>query len=243
MSKTFLITGASTGLGAHMAVFFAPGNEIFVHYAASKFEAEQVAATVLQQGGTPHLVQADLTTEAETLKLITQVEQRVEKLDVLINNAGALFHRETAQELTWALMEKTFRLNVFSLMLLTSRCVPLLERGLDPTILNITSIAMRHGAPTASIYGASKGAVDSFTRGMAKELAPKIRVNAIAPGVIETPFHDKVSSPEKLKAWRDQSPLKINGTSDDITLVADMLIRNPFITGETIDVNGGLFMR
>ena len=119
----------------------------------------------------------------------------------------------------------------------------MLEKGDGPCIINITSVAMRHGAPTASIYGASKAALDSFTRGIAKELAPAIRVNAVAPGVIITPFHDKVSTPEQLETWREGNPLKKNGNPIHIAETIKFLIDNDFVNGETIDINGGLFMR
>ena len=102
---------------------------------------------------------------------------------------------------------------------------------------------MHHGAPTATIYGGAKSAIDSFTRGVAKELAPDIRVNAVAHGVIETPFHDKVSTPERLQTFKNDTPLKTNGQAIHIVMAIKMLIENDFITGETIDVNGGLFMR
>jgi 3-oxoacyl-[acyl-carrier protein] reductase len=102
---------------------------------------------------------------------------------------------------------------------------------------------MRHGAPTATVYGASKGALDSFTRGAAKELAPDIRVNAVAPGVILTPFHEKYTSPEQMERFRDMNPLKSHGSSDQIAKTIRFIIENGFLTGETIDVNGGVFMR
>jgi 3-oxoacyl-[acyl-carrier protein] reductase len=107
----------------------------------------------------------------------------------------------------------------------------------------MSSVAMRHGAPTATVYGASKAAVDSFTRGIAKELAPQIRVNAVAPGVILTPFHDKVTAPEKLEEFRKNNPLQKNGEAIHIAMAVKFLIDNDFINGETIDINGGLFMR
>ncbi|MCY4000513.1 MAG: SDR family oxidoreductase [Bacteroidetes bacterium] len=107
----------------------------------------------------------------------------------------------------------------------------------------MTSIAMRHGAPTATIYGAAKGAMDSFTRGATRELAPQIRVNAITPGVILTPFHDRYSTKEKLADIANQTPLEFNGESDHIARAVEFLIENIFMTGETIDINGGLFMR
>ena len=128
-------------------------------------------------------------------------------------------------------------------MMLTSLCIPLLEKGHKPNIINITSLAVRHGAPTATSYGAAKAAIDAFTRGAAKELAPTIRVNAIAPGVIITPFHDKVSTPEQLEMWLDMIPLKIHGEARDIARAVEFIINTDFMTGETIDINGGHFMR
>jgi len=100
--------------------------------------------------------------------------------------------------------------------MVSSFCIPLLEKGKNPCIINLTSIAVRHGAPTATIYGASKGAVDVFTRGLAKELAPTIRVNAVAPGVIVTPFHDGVTPPERMEQFREAAPLGRNGESKEI---------------------------
>lgn len=244
MNRTILITGGSTGLGADMAVDLAKGNRIVIHYCSSADAAKGVSEQVQAAGGTPYLVQADLTNENGAATIANFVQDNLDsKLDVLINNAGALIRRQTVEELSWDLMQECFTLNVFSLMRLTSLCVPFLRKGTDPQIINLTSIAMRHGAPTATIYGASKGAVDSFTRGCAKELAPDIRVNAIAPGVIETPFHEKVSTPEQLVKFAGMSALQRNGKAAHITSVVRLLIENDFITGETIDVNGGLLMR
>jgi 3-oxoacyl-[acyl-carrier protein] reductase len=162
---------------------------------------------------------------------------------VLVNNAGGLIRRHAARDLPWDLMQEIFALNTFSTMLLSSLCVPLLERGTQPAIVNVTSIAIRHGAPTATIYGAAKGAIDVFTRGLAKELAPTIRVNAVAPGVIETPFHEKVTTPEKMAQFRAAAPLQRNGTAEEVAAAIAFLIDNPFMTGATLDINGGMFMR
>ena len=128
-------------------------------------------------------------------------------------------------------------------MKLSSLFIPWLKKGNNPCIINISSIAIRHGAPGATIYGACKGAIDSFTRGLAHELAPTIRVNAVSPGVIDTPFHKKVSTPEKMKSFKESTPLKQIGEAIHIAKTIEFLINNDFITGETIDVNGGLFMR
>ena len=243
MSKTILITGASTGIGAATARQLAAGNEILVHYHTSQAAAEGVAAAIRGAGGTAHLIQADLATEAGCRAVADFARDRLGKLDVLVNNAGGLIRRLPARQLEWQLMQEVFALNTFSTMLVSSRCIPLLERGTRPCIVNVTSIAVRHGAPTATLYGAAKGALDTFTRGLAKELAPTIRVNAVAPGVIETPFHDHVTTPEKMAQFRASAPLQRNGTAEEVAHVIAFLIDNLFMTGETIDVNGGMFMR
>ena len=243
MSKQILITGASTGLGAETARLLAAGNEIFVHYNASGEAAQQVAKDVVKLDGKAHLLQADLTTEKGCRELVQSVSEKTDKLDVLFNNAGGLIRRTAAGECDWSLMQEVFTLNTFSTMMMTSLCIPLLEKGEDPCIINNSSLATRHGAPTATIYGAAKGAIGVFTKGAAKELAPKIRVNAVAPGVILTPFHDKVTTAEQLELWQENTPLKRHGQAMHIAMAVKFLIENDFITGETIDINGGLFMR
>jgi len=242
MSKIMLITGASTGIGAATARLLAPQNKIIVHYCSSKEAAGRVAKDVEKSGGEAFLIQEDLTSEEACIRLVKKVAGRYSKLDVLINNAGGLIRRQAARELEWKLMLDTFSLNTFSAMKISSLCIPLLEKGEDPNIINVTSLAARNVSPTATIYGASKGAIDSFTRGLANELAPKIRVNAVAPGIIDTPFH-KTSTTEKIKKFKEATPLKRIGEAIHIAKTIKFLIEDDFITGETIDVNGGLFMR
>ena len=243
MRKTILITGASTGIGAATARLLAAGNLIFAHYHSSKAEAGRTARAVGEQGGEAVLLQADLSTEQGCRDLLSAVAARSGSLDALVNNAGGLIRRTPVRDLPWELMLQTFALNVFSTMLVSRLAIPLLEKGTNPAIVNISSIAVRTGAPTATIYGAAKGAVDVFTRGLAKELAPAIRVNAVAPGFIRTPFHDKVSTPELMETSRQNTPLKRLGEAAHIAEAIRFLIEAEFITGETIDVNGGLFMR
>jgi 3-oxoacyl-[acyl-carrier protein] reductase len=244
MPKTILITGASTGIGAETARYLAKDNTIIVHYNASRDAAEKVAQDVRQAEGQAHLIQADVTSNTGCTALIDTVSQNFDHLDALVNNAGGMFHRHPINEgFEWEFMERIFALNTFSVMKLTSLCLPLLKKGSDPSIVNITSVAIRHGAPTATIYGAAKSALDSFTRGIAKELAPDIRVNAVAPGVIETPFHEKVSTPEQLETFKSRTPVGKNGQSIHIAQAINLLIENDFMTGETIDVNGGIYMR
>ncbi len=241
MSRTILITGASTGIGAATAVALAPGNTLLLHY--HKTSAEPVAKACRQAGASVYLLQADLSTEEGCRSLAEVTTGHAATLDVLINNAGTLVERHSVPSLRWSLMEKIFAVNTFSAMMMTRLCIPLLRKGTDPSIVNITSIAARHGAPSATLYGAAKGALDSFTRGSAKELAPDIRVNAVAPGVILTPFHDKYTPADRLEEIRADTPLGFHGLSEHIAHAVEFLVNNAFTTGETIDVNGGLFMR
>ena len=243
MAKTILITGASTGIGACTARTLAKDNTIFIHYNSSEAAARQVAEEVEAAGGTARLLQANLMTEQGCKALYEQLASHTEHLDVLINNAGGLVQRHHLHEFSWELMNRIFALNTYSTMMMTTLCLPLLRKGTDPNVINVTSIAMRHGAPTATIYGASKAAIDSYTRGAAKELAPDIRVNAVAPGVIVTPFHERYSTPERMESFRKNTPLQINGESEHIASAIKFLMENTFTTGETLDINGGLFMR
>jgi len=244
MSKNIFITGAGTGIGAETAILLAPDNHIFLHYNQSKEEVQKVKSQVEQRGGTATLLQADITNEAACMKLVADLAKQVDHLDVLVNNAGGLVQRQACDALQWDLMEKIFALNTFSLMKITSLCIPLLRKSKDdPSIINISSVVVRHGGPSATLYAASKGAVDVFTRGLCRELAPHIRANSVAPGVIDTPFHKKVSTPAQMEAWAAGNPLKKNGEPRSIALAIKMLIENNFINGESIDVNGGLNIR
>jgi 3-oxoacyl-[acyl-carrier protein] reductase len=242
MGKRILITGASTGIGAEAAVLLAPGNEIIVHYHSSTEGAEKTAKRVQDAGGTAELVKADLRTP-EGCRALSDVAGRNGVLDVLVNNAGGLVRRRSAGDIDMEHIQEVFSLNTFSTILMVAGCLPFLEKSDDPSIVNVTSIVIRHGAAGATMYGASKSAIDAYTRGLAKELAPKIRVNAVAPGVIDTPFHEKVSNPEMMKNWAEACPLKKNGNPYDIAHAIKFLIENSFIHGETIDVNGGMMTR
>jgi 3-oxoacyl-[acyl-carrier protein] reductase len=243
MKKIILVTGASTGIGAATARLLAAGNLVYVHYHSSAAEAERTAAAVAEAGGEAVLLRADLSTEQGCRDLLQGVSARSDRLDALVNNAGGALQRVPARELEWDLLLRTFALNAFSAMMVSRLAIPLLERGTDPSIVNLSTIGVRTGAPTATAYGAAKGAVDVFTRGLARELAPAIRVNAVAPGFILTPFHEKVSTPELLEANRQNTPLKKLGQAGQVAEAIRFLIESPFVTGETVDVNGGLFMR
>ncbi len=241
--KKILITGASTGIGAETARSMAKGNELFLTYNRSVEAAEALAVELKNLGAEVHLLKADITSEQACIALFEDIKAYTEYLDVLVNNAGGLVQRQAADSLQWDLMQDIFALNTFSLFKITSLAIPLLRKGNSPSITNITSVVVRHGGPTATLYAASKGAVDTFTRGLATELAPVIRVNSVSPGVIDTPFHHKVSTPEQMVNWAENNPLKRNGTPENIASTVAFCINNDFVNGESIDINGGLTMR
>ncbi|MBF6302605.1 SDR family oxidoreductase [Nocardia amamiensis] len=243
MNKTILITGAGTGIGAATARELAPGNRMILHYNTSKADAVALREELAPLCESVDLVGADLTTDIGCENLVDEIAGLLPALDVLVNNAGGMLERQSVKDLTWSHLADTFVLNAVSAMRLTSLCTGLLERGTNPCVVNVTSIAMRHGAPTATAYGASKAAVDSFTRGAAKELAPKIRVNAVAPGMIDTRFHARVTPQDMLRQFIENTPLGRIGDVTDVARTIRFLVESEFITGETIDCNGGFSMR
>jgi len=244
MPRNIVITGASKGIGASAAELLAPGNTIYINYCSNDADAQKSAEAVEANGGKAILAKADISSENGCVSLFEKVAATTGSVDVLVNNAGSLIKRQLADALEWDFMIESFSLNTFSAMKLSSLFVPLLKASKqDPNIINITTIGIRRGAPTASIYGAAKGALDGFTRAIAVELAPDIRVNAVSPGVIVTPFHDKISTPQHFENWKNATPLKRNGDPVDIAKAIKFVAECDFLCGETVDVNGGQYMR
>jgi 3-oxoacyl-[acyl-carrier protein] reductase len=242
-AKTIVITGAGMGIGAETAREMASGNRLILHYHSSKSDALALQAELEPLCAGVDTIGADLTTDVGCVSLFQETKERFQSLDVLVNNAGGMIERQSVKDLTWDHLVDTFALNTFSAMRLTGLFTELLQLGSNPCVVNVTSIAMRHGAPSATAYGASKSAMDSFTRGAANELGPRIRVNAVAPGIIDTRFHERVTPQEKMKQFIDNTPLKRAGGVLDVARTIKFLVESDFITGETIDCNGGLSMR
>jgi 3-oxoacyl-[acyl-carrier protein] reductase len=244
--KVVLVTGASTGIGAACAkAFGALGCKVAVHYNSSKAAAMAVAEAVEKAGGEALVVQGDLRRTTDCERVVTETVKRFKRIDVLINNAGALVKRVPITDVSDEIFDDIVGLNVRSMMMCTKYAVPHMTRG--SSIINLTSIAARNGGgPGASLYAGSKGFVSTATKSIAKELAGRqIRVNAVAPGVITTPFHEKFSTPEQLEAMRLTIPMARLGTADEcvgafIYLASEKL--SSYVTGQIIEVNGGQYM-
>lgn len=244
--KVLLVTGASTGIGAACAkAFGALGCKVAVHFNSSGAAAMAVAEAVEKAGGEALVVQGDLRRSSECERVVTETVKRFDRIDVLINNAGALVKRVPITDLSDEIFDDIVGLNVRSMLMCTKYAVPHMPKG--AAIINLTSVAARTGGgPGASLYAGSKGFVSTATRSLAKELVGRqIRVNAVAPGVISTPFHDKFSTPEQLEAMRLTIPMARLGTADEcvgafIYLASENL--SSYVTGQIIEVNGGQYM-
>lgn len=246
--QAVLVTGASTGIGAAIArAFGASGASVGVHYNRSEAEARQVAAEIESAGGRAVLLRADVSDASQSETVVGAMVDAFGRLDVLVNNAGALVHRSPIADAADALFDEVMRLNLDSVFRLCRAAIPVMRAQGSGNIINMTSIAARTGGAGGSVlYATSKGAVSTFTHGLARELAPdNIRVNAIAPGVILTPFHERYSTPDMIAAMVKAIPMNRAGAAEEcvgtaLFLASDQL--SSYVTGQIIEVNGGQYM-
>jgi len=246
--KIVLITGASTGIGAAAArAFGAVGARVCVHYNNSASEAEKVVAAIRAEGAEAWAEQADLGTPGNAAKLVARVAAQAGGLDVLINNAGDLLGRVPFAETDATIYRRLIDLNLTSVVEASHAALPHLRARGRGAIINTTSIAARNGGgPGTILYATTKGAVSTFTRGLAKEVARDgIRVNGVAPGIIATPLHDRYTTPETMKALIAGIPMGRAASAEEcagtyLFLASDSL--SGYITGQIIEVNGGQLM-
>jgi 3-oxoacyl-[acyl-carrier protein] reductase len=246
--KAVLITGASTGIGAAAArAFAAHGARLAVHYNASREAAEKVAAEVRALGGEAVLVAGDVTESANVKRIVAQAHAALGRIDVLINNAGGLVARTRIEDYSEAFLQQVLALNVVQVAMFMHETIPIMRQQKKGNVINVSSIAARHGGGAgAIIYAGAKGFISTATHGWAKEVvADGIRVNAVSPGVITTPFHERYTTPEQLKAMQATIPMNRIGEADEcagtfLYLASDAL--SGYVTGQVIEVNGGQYM-
>lgn len=245
--RAVLVTGASTGIGAAVAkALAAQGAKVAVHYNESAAAAEAVFADIRHAGGEAILIQGDVSKPGGSERVVEAAAEKLGGLDGLINNAGGMLGRVPTAEMDDAHYARVMDLNARSVLAATKAAVPFLKRR-QGFVINTTSIAARNGGGNGAIlYAAAKGFVSTITRGHAKEfVGDGIRVNAVAPGIIATPFHDRYTSPEMLDAQRQSVPMARVGTPDEC-VGAYLFLASPllsgYITGQIIEVNGGQLM-
>ena len=241
--KVAVVTGASKGIGAAIAKHLADeGASVVVNYASSKEGAERIVAEITAKGGKAVAVQANVANKADIQRLFAQTRAAFGRLDVLVNNAG-IYEFAPLEEVTPEHFHKHFDLNVLGLILTTQEAVK--HFGADGgSIVNISSVASTSAPATASVYSATKAAVDAVTRSLAKELGPKkVRVNAINPGMVETEGVHAAGLAESdfRRQIEAQTPLGRIGQPDDIGPAAVFLASGDsgWITGETLHIAGG----
>lgn len=239
--KTTIVTGGGRDIGGAVARKLASeGANVAVSYFESSRGADAVVAAITDAGGKAIAVQADLNTQAGVDALVNATVEAFGGVDVLVNNAGGLIARKTIAEMELSHWEAVMTLNVTSTFMMTKACLAHMKSG---AIVNLASQAGRDGGgPGAVAYATSKGAVMTMTRGLAKELGPDIRVNALCPGMIDTDFHNIHTPDAGRRGFEANAPLKRQGHVDDAANLVLFLAcdDSAFITGANIDINGGM---
>ena len=246
--KRALVTGGASGIGGAISRELAAlGAEVFIHYRSSAREAEQLVGDIAASGTRAFMHGADLSTEEGVASLFASVGEAFGCLDVLVNNSGDLVGRHLLDEMSYEFIRTVLAANLDSTMLVTRAAIPMLKKAGGASVINLASLAGRKGGhPGSSAYAAAKGAVLAFTRATAQELAPcGIRVNAVAPGLIlGSRFHAIHTSEESRRRTIEGIPLGRGGACEDVARAVAFLASeyNGFITGATLDINGGVYM-
>jgi NAD(P)-dependent dehydrogenase (short-subunit alcohol dehydrogenase family) len=246
--KTALVTGASRGIGAATAIALAKSgvSNLILHYGNYREGAEQTLALCEAVGAECEIAHADLSGDAGIFGLIDELKTTAPEVDILVNNAGSLIERARLDEFSSELYDRVMNLNVKSMWFLTQAVAPSMISKGGGFIVNLSSIAARNGGgPGATIYSAAKAAVSTITKGLAKELAPhNIRVNAVSPGTVENHFHEVFSTRAMLEGVIAQTPAGRLGANEDIAEVIVFLCSEAsrYIHGQTIEINGGMYM-
>ncbi|MCG8905807.1 MULTISPECIES: SDR family oxidoreductase [Pseudomonas] len=247
MKKIMLITGASRGIGAATALLAAErGFAVAINYRREREAAEALAAQITAAGGKARAFAADVAIEGDVLRLFREVDEAFGRLDVLVNNAGILERQMRLEDMDVARLQRVFAVNVTGTFLCCREAVKRMARkqgGNGGSIVNVSSMASRLGSPNEYVdYAAAKGAVDSLTIGLAKEVAVEgIRVNAVRPGLIRTDIHASGGEPGRVERLQSAIPLGRGGEAEEVARAILFLASDDssYSTGSFVDVSGG----
>jgi len=241
--KVAIVTGGARDIGRQVSLKLASeGASVVVNYFDNKQDADETLELIKKAGGKAIAIQGDMTKSDDVKKVVNGALSFSERIDILVNVAGGLVARKQLAEMDETFWDLLMSLNAKTAFLTTKEVVPFMKNG--GSIVYFSSQAARDGGgPGASAYAASKGAVMTFTRSMAKELGPQnIRVNALTPGMITTSFHDRFSKPEVRERVAAGTPMRREGNAKEVAdLVAYLASdESSFLTGLNVDINGGL---
>lgn len=245
--KNVLITAGAQGIGeAITRHFIDSGANVAIHYFSSSDTADQLTEYAIGKGQKAIAINGDLTKEIDANTLVQKTIQELGGLDILINNAGSLVARRMLGDMDLEFWKKVMDINLTSMMFVTKAAVVHLAKNDNSSIVNLASLAGRKGGHPGSLaYSTSKGAILTFTRALSSELGPKgIRVNAVAPGLIlGTSFHNTHTTKESAAATTAGIPIQRAGNADDVARAVRYLGSeyDGFITGATLDINGGVY--
>ena len=239
--KTAIITGGGRDIGAATAILLAAeGANVAINYFASSKGADETVSAIKAAGGNAIAVQGDLNKEEDVAALVDATVAEFGGVDVLVNNSGGLIARKTFAEMSLEHFNDVMSLNVTSTFLMIKAVGPHMGKG---AIINIASQAARDGGGPGSVaYAASKGAIMTMTRGLAKELGPDVRVNGLCPGMIDTDFHNIHTPDAGRRGFEAAAPLKRQGLPIDVANLVLFLAcdDSAFLTGTNVDINGGM---
>jgi NAD(P)-dependent dehydrogenase (short-subunit alcohol dehydrogenase family) len=247
MKKIILITGGSSGIGESMAYLASKnGYIVCICYLNNHKSANEIIANIRKEGGQAFAFQADISNEKDVEELFKTIDNQVGRITALVNNAGIIESQQKLVEMSGERLSKVFSTNVIGSFLCAREAIKRMSiknDGLGGCIVNVSSAAARLGSPFEYIdYAATKGAIDTLTIGLSKEIAEdNIRVNAVRPGIINTEIHAKAGEPNRVERLKASIPMKRGGEAHEVAQTILWLLSDEasYVTGAIVDVTGG----